>query len=516
MTIHFDFETRSTVDLKTCGMHRYAESIETEILCLGYSIDDSPVELWTPDQPFPSDLLQAAKNNALFYAHNVAFDFLIWNHVLCAKHPEIPKLQPDQLRDVAAMAVAYGLPRSLNGASKALGLTTLKDDSGTRLINQLSKPDKHGNFNNDPVKLQKLYAYCEQDVRTVRALADKLPELTEHEQAIWVNTQRMNQRGLPVAGNEIQQLQALVETEFATCNTECQKLTGYNLTQKAKIKQWLLTQGCVLPNMQAATVEAALPKHQGDVHRVLELLTIASGSATKKLSKMLQVASSDGTLKGQILYHGASTGRFSSAGINIQNLARPPLNNITVEDVLAGKHDGNQKLKAIASCIRSVIKAPKNQTFIDADFTSIENRIAYWVVDDKNQLGLFIRGEDEYKKFASIMYRKPANDISANERQVAKSAVLGCMYGAGDKAYKEYAQGYGITIHDAEAKRIVDTYRATHPYIVGGWKNCEEAALLAVYHSKLTQYGKLQFDGRTDGILKIKLPSGRDMIFQKP
>ena len=111
MTIHFDFETRSIVDLKTCGMHRYAESIETEILCLGYSIDDSPVELWTPDQPFPSDLLQAAKNNALFYAHNVAFDFLIWNHVLCAKHPEIPKLQSDQLRDVAAMAVAYGLPQ---------------------------------------------------------------------------------------------------------------------------------------------------------------------------------------------------------------------------------------------------------------------------------------------------------------------------------------------------------------------------------------------------------------------
>ncbi|MBT3698624.1 MAG: hypothetical protein HOG42_03095 [Methylococcales bacterium] len=39
---------------------------------------------------------------------------------------------------------------------------------------------------------------------------------------------------------------------------------------------------------------------------------------------------------------------------------------------------------------------------------------------------------------------------------------------------------------------------------------------MAIYHSKLTQYEKLQFDGRTDGILKIKLPSGRDMIFQKP
>ena len=46
----------------------------------------------------------------------------------------------------------------------------------------------------------------------------------------------------------------------------------------------------------------------------------------------------------------------------------------------------------------SVIKTPKNQTFIDAEFASIENRIAYWVVDDKQHLDLFINGEDEYKK----------------------------------------------------------------------------------------------------------------------
>ena len=45
-----------------------------------------------------------------------------------------------------------------------------------------------------------------------------------------------------------------------------------------------------------------------------------------------------------------------------------------------------------------MIKTPKNQTFIDADFASIENRIAYWVVDDKQHLDLFINGEDEYKK----------------------------------------------------------------------------------------------------------------------
>jgi hypothetical protein len=59
------------------------------------------------------------------------------------------------------------------------------------------------------------------------------------------------------------------------------------------------------------------------------------------------------------------------------------------------------------------------------------------------------------------MYTKLVKEVSSDERQVAKSAVLGCMYGAGAKTYKEYAQGYGITIHDAEAKRIVDTYRAT-------------------------------------------------------
>ncbi|MBT4600132.1 MAG: hypothetical protein HOC02_08960 [Methylococcales bacterium] len=51
-----------------------------------------------------------------------------------------------------------------------------------------------------------------------------------------------------------------------------------------------------------------------------------------------------------------------------------------------------------------MIKTPKDQTFIDADFASIENRIAYWVVDDKNHLDLFINGEDESFLRLSIVY----------------------------------------------------------------------------------------------------------------
>ena len=45
--IFFDIETRSTVNLKVAGAHRYAADPATEILCVGYAVDDEPVSIWT-------------------------------------------------------------------------------------------------------------------------------------------------------------------------------------------------------------------------------------------------------------------------------------------------------------------------------------------------------------------------------------------------------------------------------------------------------------------------------------
>jgi hypothetical protein len=43
--LHRDFETRSRVDLRKVGAHRYAADPSTEILCAAYAVDAGPVDL---------------------------------------------------------------------------------------------------------------------------------------------------------------------------------------------------------------------------------------------------------------------------------------------------------------------------------------------------------------------------------------------------------------------------------------------------------------------------------------
>lgn len=514
--IDIDLEVRSRVDLPKRGLHPYTEDTSTKVICGSYSINDNEISTWTENDSPPDDLLEAVRNEALVFAHNAAFEQEIWNQVIRRDHPDIPLMRTEQMRDTAAMASSYGLPRKLEKAAHTLNLTEQKDERGKQLIKQLCKPQKDGEFDKDEDKLKELYEYCEQDVRVEQELIKHISPLSETEQKAWEITNKINQAGIPVAIDEVAHLHGEVVTEIEKLQQECIEITGLRFTQTAKLKLWLEEHGCFLENLQAATVDEAIPKQQGAVRRVLEIRQTAAGSAVKKFSKILETASSDGTLKGQFIYHGAVTGRFSSTGVNVQNLARPHIKGVTIQDIFEGKYDGSQKLAAISSCIRSVLKTPNGKSFIDADFSSIENRVAYWITEDSGHLQPFFKGNDEYVEFAAAMYNKKVEEITDNERQVAKSAVLGCMYGAGGDTYQSYALAYDVVVNKFEAQQVVDTYRATHPLIVGAWGNCEEGAMTAVSEGVITRYSKIFFDGRDPDILAIRLPSGRNMVFQQP
>ena len=515
MKVYFDFETRSRVKLEEAGAFRYAEDPSTEVICLGYAVNNGAPKIWYPDEPFPEELVRAVESGAEFYAHNITFDHLIWSNTLHGENPEVPKLKATQLRDTAAMCVAHGLPRKLEDAARALSLAEVKDKKGESLINKLSKPNRKGDFNRDPSLIQEMGGYCRQDVVVLREVSNAVPELSHPEQELWQKTLEMNSHGVPIDIGETKKLQAHVDKEQELANQECRAITGLNITQDKKLKEWLNSNGANLENMRAATLEGAVESAEGEAKRVIEMRLKAGGSATKKFSKMLTSASSDGTLKGQIFYHGCSTGRFSSVGINIQNLARPPLKGVTVEDTLGGKHDGPNKMKALSSCVRSVLKAPKGRTFIDADFSSIENRVAYWVVGDEEHLDLFRNERDEYIEFATVLFGGTIEGITSDQRQIAKPGVLGSMYGSGAAGLRGYAAKYSVNLSISEADRIVKAYRYNHPLIVGGWANCQRASVIAVRDGVVANYRDIQFDGSNPEHLAVVLPSGRRIVFQQ-
>jgi DNA polymerase len=155
--------------------------------------------------------------------------------------------------------------------------------------------------------------------------------------------------------------------------------------------------------------------------------------------------------------------------------------------------------------------------FIDADFSSVENRVAAWIAGQQDKLDMFAKGLDEYKVFASgSLYRVPYDEVTKDQRQVSKSAVLGSMFGQGWKGLIEFAEGYGVELSEERSQAIVAAYREEYSELPKTWYACGDAMLQACRApGAIVQVGKLQFVVR-EKFLKLKLPSERVLYWYDP
>jgi len=181
-------------------------------------------------------------------------------------------------------------------------------------------------------------------------------------------------------------------------------------------------------------------------------------------------------------YYAAHTGRWGGDDkLNLQNLPR------------------NSPLK-------HSILAPDGYMMIDSDSSQIEARTLAWLAGQDDLVEAFDRGEDVYKIMASAIYGKVVQEISKDERFVGKTTILGAGYGMGAAKFQAQLKNFGVVVEIDEAKRIIDTYRATYPKITALWKSAG-TALEAILRGQLTTLGR-------DGILNIegadgiRLPNG--------
>jgi DNA polymerase len=175
-------------------------------------------------------------------------------------------------------------------------------------------------------------------------------------------------------------------------------------------------------------------------------------------------------------------------------------------------------MQELSSLVRSAIVAPVGQTFVDVDFASIENRVGVYLAGQKDKVELFRKGLDEYKVFASeSLYRVPYDEVTKDQRQISKSAVLGAMFGQGAKGLVKYAEGMGVTLSEGQAKNAVDNYRASYALVKALWAKCENAAISAVENpgNPFRAGDKLVLKVAKNA-LWMQLPSGRLICWQRP
>ena len=415
--------------------------------------------------------------------------------ISCYGWPAIPI---ERHRCTQAAASALALPASLSKVAVALELEQQKDDAGRRLMLQMAKPRKDGTFDNDPAKLARLAAYCKQDVVVERAVYQCVGHLSDDEQRVWIIDQCINDRGVSVD-------RAFVAAEIAKgretktdTNAEITEITGGAVTtvsQTARLIAWLSANGCEIKNIQKGTLSHALRRKDlpDNCRRVIELRQAGAHPATSKLSTMLAWTSGDDRIRGAFKYHGAAPGRWTSYGVQLQNLKK-----------------GN-------SPERYALCAAPGHRFIKADLSGIESRMLAWVAGEETKIAQWALFDQTGKPEDEPYYANGINIGFKPEeaRGPGKTCDLAFGYGGGVGAYRKMAPDDPST--DEEINTRKKKWRENHQATVQFWYALGGATARAVANPGLTFSVNPKISCKVEGdFLFIELPNSRRIAYPFP
>jgi DNA polymerase len=318
----------------------------------------------------------------------------------------------------AARAAALALPRALENLCEALKLDTKKNPDGKRLIRKYCQPRKPtftntSLWNDDEEGLEALAQYCADDVRAETEVYLTLPPLPPLEKKVWVLDQRINSRGVYCDRPLVKTVLKMVREELAELQRETIELTDgrvENTTKRAECLVWLEEQGLVLPNFQAKTVADAIETGlaTGPARKLLEIRQAVSKTSTAKYLAFEKRTRTDSRLRDLLLYHGASTGRWSGVGVQPQNFPRPKIEN--VPDAIRAVRQGDLEwvramhgppMEVFASCLRGVLRATPGRRLYCADYSAIEARVLFWIAKHDAGLRAFEQDRDLYRELAT-------------------------------------------------------------------------------------------------------------------
>ena len=550
-SISIDIETYSDRDLKKCGVYKYAESPNAELLLFGYSINNGPVTVIDVAQgeEVPEYILKAlTDDNIIKWAYNASFERIFLSVWLKRNYPQYfvsysidedtvsNYLDPSAWRCSLVWGAVMGLPLSLKGIGAVLKLDEQKMSEGSDLIRYFCVPCKPTKSNGGrirnlpehaPEKWATFVAYNKRDVEVELSIKEKLKNFPVPE-FLWDEyhlDQEINDRGIGVDMKLVTNAIAFDERSKGTISSQMKDMTDLeNPNSVVQMKAWLAENGMETETLGKKAVAELMKNAPESLAQVLALRQQLAKSSVKKYQAMENAVCDDGRVRGMFQFYGANrTGRWAGRIVQLQNLPQNHMGDLAEarELVRQGDYDSVEMLyddipDTLSQLIRTAFIPKPGYKFYVADFSAIEARVIAHLAGEKWRAEVFKNGGDIYCASAEQMFHVPVkkHGVNGHLRQKGKIAELALGYGGSVGALKAMG-ALEMGLSEDELQPLVDAWRASNPNIVQLWWDVDAAVKTAVSMRTTSETHGIKFVWRS-GMLFVYLPSGRRLCYVKP
>lgn len=489
--LYYDVEFKTTLGkdaIKVYGVWSLLEAPETYMTSIAWAVDDAPVQYATLPDGLPEEFVEAFKQADVIVAHNIDCDMA----ALIEKYGM--RFANKFLYCTCAGANALNQPGDLATLCVYLGLGKKLDYD---VINQ-PEIDLGSGVSGEE--------YNKQDVELLRKVFKYQVRELEQQEFRRINAHvRMNVLGLPIDREMLKQAQVEAKQALDSIKKQFKDEIGLNITQSAKIAS-MIEELDPSPAIRIKNKKGELKVSLNNKSPVYGLLCEHSNAKIKRIMELLrqysptkQVVdkavsaehrmSKDSRLRGEYKYSTTVTGRWSSRGVQMQNIKRKSIIKETIKPL-----DANKSLYV-------------------ADFASIELRISLCFMGEEQALTR-LQNVDNLPKEEADLYFDIAKQVYGagatweEHRPKAKQALLAMQYGGGFGAVSKALPG-------ASEEMVMDIIKGVHDYL----------PKLKVIHNKLWEQLKQAVYATQDGITSryfgrkgkdifLLLPTGRKIWYR--
>ena len=332
-----DLETFSSVNLGKCGVYKYAESDDFEILLFGYSVDGSEVQVvdLAQGETIPEVVLSALTDETVTkWAFNAQFERVCLSRYLRDKGINVNPsqtvkseslfLNPSSWHCTMIWSATLGLPMSLENVGTVLGLDKQKLTEGKNLIKYFCLPCNPTKVNggrtrnkyfHDKEKWELFKSYNKRDVEVEMSIQEKLSRFPVPD-FLWQEfylDQTINDRGIGIDSLFVDSAIKLDQEVKTHLMSELKHITGLeNPNSVLQMRSWLKKHGLEMESLGKKEVAKELKTVGKELAEVLRLRQQLAKSSVKKYTVMKNAACMDYRERGMFRFYGANrTGRFA-------------------------------------------------------------------------------------------------------------------------------------------------------------------------------------------------------------